>query len=247
MKQFLLFPYGQTKALAHACQQLQNMGFMLAREPCQQVTHLLLPVPAFEPDGSVKGCGSLAPLLSQLPKNITIIGGKLTPVPDSYQTLDLLENETYLAENAAITAHCAIKLALAKLPCTLDRCPTLVIGWGRIGKCLAQLLQQIGAHVTVSARKAADRAILNALHYNAVTPDQIDPEQYRIIFNTVPHLILPDCPGNALKIDLASAAGITGPDVMWARGLPNKDAPESSGALIAKHIADYLTKTEVIT
>ena len=239
MKQILLFPHGQTKALTCACRQLQKMGFAFTDKPSPQVTHLLLPTPLKETE-------TLDTILSQLPNDITVIGGKLSPVSDKYQTFDLLKNEAYLAENAAITAHCAVKLAMVQLPCTLDNCPVLIVGWGRIGKCLAHLLQRIGARVTVSARKETDRAMLKALHYDAVTPAQIDQTQYRVIFNTAPHLILPDCTGDALKIDLASEPGITGRDVIWARGLPNQEAPESSGALIAKHVADYLTKTEVI-
>ena len=49
-------------------------------------------------------------------------------------------------------------------------------------------------------------------------------------------MTVPFCFGNALKIDLASKPGIGGSDVIWARGLPGKDAPESSGELIAKTI-----------
>lgn len=247
MKQPLLLPYGKTEALKYACRQLQKSGFVLTDTPSQAVTHLLLPVPSFEPDGSVKGGGNLAELLSRLPKDITIIGGNLTSVPTGYGKLDLLQSEIYLSKNAAITAHCAIKLALAQLPCTLDGCPVLVVGWGRIGKCLSKLLAQMGARVTVAARKETDRAMLVALGYRAITINQIAPEQYRVIFNTAPQLLLPDCIAGALKIDLASKPGITGPDVIWARGLPNKDAPESSGALIAEHIANYLTETEVTT
>lgn len=247
MKQPLLLPYGKTEALKYACSQLQKSGFVLTDAPSQAVTHLLLPVPSFEPNGSVKGGGNLTQLLSRLPKDITIIGGNLSSLPAGYSKLDLLQSEIYLSKNAAITAHCAIKLTLAQLPCTLDGCPVLVVGWGRIGKCLSKLLAQIGARVTVAARKETDRAMLAALGYQAVAIDQITPEQYRVIFNTAPQLLLPDCSAGALKIDLASKPGITGPDVIWARGLPNKDAPESSGALIAEHIANYLMETEVTT
>lgn len=247
MKQPLLLPYGKTQALMYACHQLQINGFVLTDTPNQAVTHLLLPVPSFEPDGSVKGGGNLTELLSGLPKDITIIGGNLSSIPAGYRKLDLLQSETYLSQNAAITAHCAIKLALAQLPRTLDSCPVLIVGWGRIGKCLSKLLQQIGAQVTVAARKETDRAMLVALGYQAIPISQIAPEQYRVIFNTAPQLLLPDCSAGALKIDLASKPGITGPSVIWARGLPNKDAPESSGALIAEHIANYLTETEAST
>jgi hypothetical protein len=49
-------------------------------------------------------------------------------------------------------------------------------------------------------------------------------------------MVLSECPGKALKIDLASQPGIGGNDVIWARGLPGKNAPESSGKLIAQTV-----------
>ena len=50
------------------------------------------------------------------------------------------------------------------------------------------------------------------------------------------HRRLPDCRGNALKIDLASCPGMLGDDVIIARGLPGKYVPESSGRLIARRL-----------
>ena len=104
----------------------------MVSEPCEQVTHLLLPVPSFGPDGSIVGGGNLGTLLSLLPKEITVIGGNLDrPELDYYATADLLRDESYLALNANITAHCALELALNQLPVILDGCKVLVIGWGR--------------------------------------------------------------------------------------------------------------------
>ena len=61
---------------------------------------------------------------------------------------------------------------------------------------------------------------------------------YRVIYNTAPAMMLPDesPTPDCLKIDLASLSGIAGKDVIWARGLPNKKAPESSGELIARTV-----------
>jgi dipicolinate synthase subunit A len=156
--------------------------------------------------------------------------------------VDLLQDERYLALNARITAHCAVKVALQQLPVILDSCETLVIGWGRIGKCLAQLLQRMGANVTVCARKAADRSMLAALGYQVQDTQTVDLSAYRIIFNTVPTMLFPSCPGNGLKIDLASQLGLGSNDVIWARGLPGKDAPESSGTLIAETLLPLCSK-----
>lgn len=229
--------FGHTAALIYAAATLHDAGYPLLPYPDQEATHLILPVPSFEPDGGVRGGGDILGILSQLPRDITVIGGNLDrPELENYKKIDLLKDPYYTAENAAITAHCAIKLAMQKLPATFNGQSVLVIGWGRIGKCLARLLAALGAKVTVAARKEADRSILLALGYGAVDTKDIDTTPYRVVFNTAPVMTVPFCYGNALKIDLASQPGIGGSDVIWARGLPGKDAPESSGELIAKTI-----------
>lgn len=238
---------GHTDALEYACEHLQKQGFSVARIPDDNVTHVLLPVPSLEVDGRIKGGGVLSDLLQCLPKNVTIIGGNLEhPLLADYSKVDLLQDAQYLAKNARITAYCAIALAMQKLPCTLDRLAVLVVGWGRIGKCLAQLLTAIGADVTVAARKEKDRAALASLGYRTVDIPRIHPNEYALIYNTVPQMVLPECKSDALKIDLASAPGIGSSDVVWARGLPNKMTPESSGQLIADTVTSYLFNREAI-
>lgn len=233
----LFYTAGHTPALAHSIALLKEAGIPFCDTPDLAATHLLLPVPSFGPDGLLRGGGDIEVLLPQLSKQICIVGGNLNcPLLAGYQVVDLLRDPAYLAENAGITAHCAVKLAMQKLPVTLRGCKVLVIGWGRIGKCLAALLKQMGAIVTVAARKPEDRAMLHALDYDAVSIDEADTGAYRVVFNSVPVMVLPVCPGEALKIDLASVRGIGGSDVLWAKGLPGTDAPESSGRLIARTV-----------
>lgn len=217
------------------------MGISFLSAPEDAVTHLLLPVPSLNADGSIKGGGDLRRLLSQLPQGISIFGGNLPELP-GYRVYDLLKTPAYVAENAYITAHCAVRLAMERLPFALRNCNVLVIGWGRIGKCLAALLKGLEANVTVAARKEADRAILGALGYRTADTGSIDPTGFRIIFNTVPVMMLPNTPSDCLKIDLASQPGLGGTDVIHARGLPGKDAPEASGELIARTVLHYLNK-----
>lgn len=240
----VILPLGSSDAMEYAAAYLRKNGFYVADMPGIEITHLLLPAPAWEAPGIIKGGTVLASILEQLPKTVTVIGGNLdVPGLDSYQNVDLLKDPDYLAKNAAITAHCALRLVLPMLPCTMEALPILVIGWGRIGKCLAQLLRNVGARVTVAARKQEDRAMLRALGYEAVD-FPIDPKPYRVIFNTAPCPVLDAQPCNALKIDLASVKGMAGTDVIHARGLPGKDAPESSGQLIAKTVIHYITGKE---
>ena len=244
MNDIQFYPAGHTAALTCTVNMLRRQGYSICTRP-QDANCLLLPVPSFTPDGAVQGGGSLSEILAKLPKDVTVWGGNLDrPELAEYSTVDLLKDPAYLAKNAMITAHCAIQLATNKLPVILEDCQALVIGWGRIGKCLAALLKQLGAKVTVAARKESDRAMLSALGFRAIAIDNMDTLPYRLIFNTVPVMVAPCCPGDGLKIDLASKAGLGGADVIWARGLPGKDAPESSGNLIAHTIIGKLQGKE---
>ena len=235
----LFYTAGSSPALGYAVKLLKQMDIPFCPHSDLAATHLLLPTPAFTDSGLLTGGVNIHTILPQLSKDITIVGGNLShPALTGYKTLDLLKDDTYLAKNAAITAHCALRYAITQLPVTLESCPVLVIGWGRIGKCLARLLRALDAQVTVAARKSADRAILEALGYNCVSTDNLDTSAYRVIFNTAPSPIVQG--GTGLKIDLASKPGIIAPDVLWARGLPGKDAPETSGKLIAETVIRLL-------
>ncbi len=193
------------------------------------VTHLLLPVPSRDSAGALRCSPDVPEILARYPE-IRVVGGNLThPGLEHHHTIDLLAREDYLAGNAAITAHCALAMAMAHLPVTLPDCPTAILGWGRIGKCLAPLVRSLGAPVSVYARGEKDRAILRALGYPPADPDHL---QARLVINTVPHPITQAQPGS-LCLDLASQPGILGADVIHARGLPGKYAPESSGRLLA--------------
>ena len=237
----IFYSTGHTDALVYAIRMLHDAGVEFVPCPDRHVTHLLLPAPSFDTDGMIKGGGSLEALLWQLPPDVTVIGGMLErPELTGYKTKDLLQDAAYVADNAAITAYCAIEMAAQQLPVVWKDCPVLVIGWGRIGKHLARLLERLGAKVTVAARKGTDRALLQSMGYVAQDIADIEPREHKLIFNTVAHMLLPNCPGSAIKIDLASQLGMGGCDVQWARGLPGKYAPESSGALIARTVLRQL-------
>lgn len=235
----VIYTANRSGPLGYAVKYLARLGCTVPDLPCPEVTHLLLGAPAFEPDGSLRGGGDLGEILDSLPRTVTVCGGNLGNIPERYKTIDLLQDPLYLAQNANITAHCALRLAMDTLPVTLERCPVLVIGWGRIGKCLSRLLKQVGASVTVAARKETDRAALLSLGYDTLDSTRLeyDLAPYRLICNTVPVPVIrsgdfrrEDC----FLMDLASHKGIEGADVLWARGLPGKYAPESSGELIAQ-------------
>ena len=229
MDSLKFFCAGQTKALEYAATELRRQGCILQSAP---VDFVLTDVPIR---------GDLTDILQTFPDHVPVVGGNLQL--HNRKAIDLLQDPVYLAHNANITAHCAVKLILQHLPVILTDLPVLVVGWGRIGKCLAVLLRQMGARVSVIARKESDQAMAAALGYSMGQADDLNT--YRVIVNTAPTMVLdknrlqtcrPDC----LKIDLASAPGMEGEDVLWARGLPGKETPESSGILIAQRTLHHM-------
>jgi dipicolinate synthase subunit A len=219
-----------------------RIGLGITDTPGENVRYLLLDVPAFGPNSQLRGGGDPEILLSRLPEDIMICGGNLSnPKLDGYETMDFLKDEIYLCENAYITAECALDVALPYLSRTIRECPVLIIGWGRIGKCLGQLLKNMGAEVTIAARNPDQRATIHALGYSAVdiesVPESLD--HFRLLYNTAPSPVLNQdqlshCRQDCVKIELASRDGLEGEDIITARGLPGIHLPESSGKLIAE-------------
>ena len=240
MNQVLLYPVGSSDSCRYAAGILEKSGILLTDHPTPEITHLLLDIPT-------RDCSGLKELLRRVPKSITVIGGNLDQeLWNGYRTEDLLKDPYYLSKNAAITADCALKVSAPLLKSAFADAPALILGWGRIGKCLARMLSALGCPVTVAARKASDRAMLEALGYRAADFPEIPSilTRHRVLFNTVPNLPLHsemlDNWKNGIAIDLASEPGMQGKSVIPARGLPGKYAPESSGKLIADTILRVL-------
>ena len=231
MSSILFYPIGCTSGCQQAAEVLKGCGIAMTDHPSQEVTHLLLDVPGFSPDGTLRGGGELAELLRRLPETVTIVSGKIPAAYSRWRCMDLLQDEGYLWENAAITAQCAVQLAARRMGGIFRGQTALVIGWGRIGKHLCRLLTGLGAQVFLASRSDAHKA--EAASFGIHTEPKYD---CRVVFNTAPGITLDEEAFTGLKIELASAPGFRGEDVLEARGLPGIYAPEQSGTLIAKTI-----------
>lgn len=163
----------------------------------------------------------------------------------------LLEQESFLLRNAAVTAEGAVSLALNHMNRVLYAGKGLVIGWGRIGKLLAAKLRGLGMKVTVAVRNPEQKTLLELMGYQ-ITKTGTYAEglaEYDLIINTVPTPIMTEVQMNevserATLIELASAPGGF-PEkmrkrVIDGRGLPGKTAPETAGEILADGVFDCL-------
>lgn len=224
-----VFCAGVTPASQYVKAYLASLGVPIVRAEDRPVRHILFDVP-YRP----------VTLPDSLPEDAVIWTGNPGSADfGSHPVRDLLQDPYYVARNAAITAECAIQIAMPLLSVTLTKAPVLVIGWGRIGKCLAQKLLAFGADVTIAARKEKDRAMAHALGYHSISIEEIPLmiSHFRLVYNTAPEPVLDETvlktAPRCIKIDLASHRGLLGENVLWARGLPGIHAPESAGMLIA--------------
>jgi len=233
---------------------------------------IVLPLPAFCDDTSINAplCKSSVPislLTEKLGAGMTVVGGIL---PTSFMDLsrqlgvhaiDYFIREEMAVLNAIPTVEGAISLAMEELPITIHGSKALVIGYGRTGKILAHRLASLGCDVTVSARKYADFAWIEAYGYKHTDTNTLGKNlsQFDIIFNTVPALVLgrerlAELKSDSLVIDLASkpggvdfqAAKELGANVIWALSLPGKCSPQTAGRIIRDTIYHILEERGIL-
>ena len=81
---------------------------------------------------------------------------------NNIKIIDILEKEELAVLNSIPTAEGAIKIAIEESQITLHNSNCLILGFGRIGKLLAKMLNGIGAKVYCEARKEEDYSWIEA-------------------------------------------------------------------------------------
>lgn len=183
----------------------------------------------------------------------TLIAGSIKPdVLDvakekNIKTIDILKREELSVLNAISTAEGTIKIAIEETQKNLHGSNILVMGFGRIGKVLSNMLKGIGAKVSCEARKTSDLAWIKAYGYEPIPIANLKENLHRfdIIINTIPYIILDkdnleNIKRDALVIDVASNPGGVDREAIkeqkikfiWALSLPGKVAPVTSAEFI---------------
>ncbi|AGL01312.1 dipicolinate synthase subunit DpsA [Desulfoscipio gibsoniae] len=200
-------------------------------------------------------------LLSLLPAGTPVlVGVARKPLcelleKNALKPIELMKLDEVAILNSIPSAEGAVQMAMERLPITIHGSSAMVLGFGRTGQTMAQLLMAMHAHTTVVARNPAQLARatamgLKALHFNELVDYLRDVD---VIFNTIPAPvingeILQRLPSATLIIDLASAPGGTdfvkagelGIEAVLAPGLPGKVAPKTAGMILARVVPGIL-------
>lgn len=165
------------------------------------------------------------------------------------------QDESYLSQNALLTAEGCLETVLRETPFALSDCPVLVTGFGRVGRECARLFRRCGARVAVLARRGKSyEAALNE-GFEVVDCEKIPVKRReRVLVNTVEkkgfvnEKVWSFCVDLALIVDLASGKDNVDPGIpdgvrfAGAPGLPGKCAPESAALILYR----FLKRREII-
>lgn len=168
---------------------------------------------------------------------------------------DFMEDDTVACKNAVATAEGAILEAFSLSSINIEKSKSLVTGFGRCARVLAEKLQVLQSEVTVLARSISACEEAEKLGYHSILLDRVasaDPEiflNFDFCYNTVPALILnqqilskfsPD----VVVIDIASKPG--GTDFAYCEknsivykhslGIPGRYSPKTSGEILAEAV-----------
>lgn len=170
--------------------------------------------------------------------------------------IDLNKDEEFSILNAISTAEGSIKIVIENKETILLDENILILGYGRIGKILADRLKNMNANVYVTARKRADFAWIKAYGYTGIEYSDLDKYLYKfgIIINTIPENIIDKrltkmIKKDTLLIELASnpggfdkkAAEECKLNLITAPGIPGKIAPITSAEIMKKIIDKEIT------
>lgn len=204
-----------------------------------------------------KGIVNLRELSRHIRKRYMVFGGV---IPESFRQeceergiscYDFMKDEGIAIFNAVATAEGVLLEALLHKETNIHGSKSLVLGYGRCGKVLAQKLKALSAEVTVCGENASELALAEAMGMKTLPLRSLEEELlgFEYIYNTIPALILDAVKmrrvnKDALIIDIASGKGGVNykeakrmkVKAMHCLGLPGKYA----GKVSAQRLADYV-------
>jgi len=202
-------------------------------------------------------------LLSVLKENQILFAGCLKQsfikecADKNVMCFDFMADDKVTIYNTIATAEGAIAEAVMCYPDNIHGSKSLVIGYGKCGKSLAERLKGLYSETTVCTRSTVDREWARANGHKTISFETLGDKigEYHLIFNTVPKMILDKkllyaANSNSIILDIASAPG--GVDYKVAKklgmnarlypSLPGKYAPKASGNILGYYVISTISQ-----
>lgn len=239
----------------------------------REANYVLLPVPVTK-DGYRLNSEKeilLSEMVKMIPKNSVVFAGKLPPFfkdhlrNERIRFYDYYEDQDFLWENADITAEAGVSVIMNEATAALKELKILICGFGRIGKLLAKKLADLGADITVAARKKEN--LMEAEFFLGAKTDSINyarkgvfelSRKYDFIINTIPSWIF-DEDNASLLVDTVYVELASSPfggeqsfmkkncgKYILASGLPGKYAPNTAANAVFDFMLGFVEGEEMI-
>lgn len=262
--------FGGDKRLEYTARALEQAGHTVTQmagnvEDCPSTPLLILPVPLSRDGRTVQSSKAssampLQTLAEKLPTQTRVFCGMAGEAADLFyrrgiRLYDYALRSEFAIRNAVPTAEGVAALLLRALPSTVQGAQILVTGYGKTARACARLLGNMGAHVTVAARRCSALAAADSAGFRALYLDEIHrfTGQFDAVVNTVPATVLGkreldgikhDCPiveiaSAPYGVDMDAAAEL-GLSVQIAPSLPGKIAPKTAGIILAETVLNIL-------
>ena len=167
----------------------------------------------------------------------------------------ITEDEDFALKNAIPTSEGILEILIRESNITIHNSKSLVLGFGRIGKQISELLKNLGSDITVVTNDSNEKNIACNKGFNTISTDDLNKTKYcfNFIINTIPYKylngkIIYQIDIDTIILDVASFPG--GIDILnnkkvkckiiSAKGIPGKCAPATVASYIFNKIEHLL-------
>ena len=160
---------------------------------------------------------------------------------------NIIHDEIFAVENCIQTAEAALMLMIRATNASIFDLKISVLGYGRLGKSVINILDKLGLDIAVHTSDYLERASAHMTTCNVFDLNS-SIENADVIINTIPAKVLPQDKLKCAKkscyiLDLASYSSVENADISAlglsydnALGLPGKHSPKSAGKILTDAI-----------
>lgn len=214
---------------------------------------LVLPIPTARNGRDITGTDIPLASLAQLSESGVLFCAH--GLPESYKkcitelggvVADVAEDERFVAENAALTAECTLSYIMNTRKAALADLYVGIVGYGRIGKALLELLLFHGTRVTVFTRGDSVRMKLLEDGVEAKLVPEATFDSLDVLVNTAPARLFSKKQIESISaevLELAPGDNFKGVENLTRLpSLPAKMLPKTAGRLYAEAVVRELEK-----